>query len=140
MQAIQITTENPIAAPASAVWPHLRSGDGVDKWFAPITSCRVEGNRRYCEAGDAYLKETILETNDDTMTFRYRIDEQTMMPVTGIVGGMRLESTGPESCVLHWDVNFVPNEGVPVDMLREQTTELYAIGAKGLEETVLASV
>lgn len=133
MQATSIQTVNSISAPAAAVWEHLRTGQGVDKWFAPITACRVEGNRRYCEAGEASLEETILGSDDGTMTFRYRIDEQNMMPVTGIVGSMRLEATGPESCNLHWDVNFVPNEGVPVDALTEQIKGMYAIGAQGLE-------
>ena len=74
------------------------------------------------------------------MTFRYRVDEQTMMPVSGIVGAMRLEATGPRSVypTLGGSTSY-PTRAYPVDALREQIVELYAIGAQGLEQAATAT-
>ena len=133
-----ITTTNAIAAPAAAVWDHLRTGEGVDKWFAPITACRVEGNRRYCEAGDARLEETIEESDDATMTFRYSIQQQDMMPVSDIAGTMRVEAVDADNCLLHWDVTFDVASEELFAQLEPQIEGMYAVGASGLGAVAVA--
>jgi len=106
-----ITTTNSIAAPATAVWAKIRTGENVDGWLPPITACRVEGNRRYCEAGDARLEETIESVNDETMTFVYSIQKQDMMPISDVEGTMRVEVVDADNCLLHWDVSWCNRAG-----------------------------
>ncbi len=127
-----ITTTNSIAAPATAVWAKIRTGENVDGWLPPITACRVEGNRRYCEAGDARLEETIESVNDETMTFVYSIQKQDMMPISDVEGTMRVEVVDADNCLLHWDVSFeVANEEL-FGQLKPSIDELYLAGATGL--------
>ncbi|OAV45186.1 SRPBCC family protein [Lewinella sp. 4G2] len=133
-----ITTTNPISAPASEVWANLRTGEGVDKWLPPVTACRVEGNRRYCEAGEARLEETIEESNDEAMTFRYSIQKQDMMPVIDIEGTMRVEAVDANNCLLHWDVDFGVESEELFAQLEPNIKGMYAAAAAGLGELALA--
>ncbi len=135
----QIKTTHSIAAPASAIWNQLRTGENVDKWFPPITACRVEGNRRYCEAGEASLKETIESSDDETMTFVYSIQEQNLMPVSNIKGSMQVEPVDDGNCLRHWNVEFDVADEPTFAMVKQGTEEMYVAGATGLEEMALAA-
>ena len=133
-----ISTTNPISAPAAKVWANLRTGEGVDKWLPPVTACRVEGNRRYCEAGDARLEETIEESSDETMTFCYSIQKQDMIPVTDIAGTIRVEAVDADNSLLHWDVDFDVESEELFGQLKPQIEGMYTAAAAGLGELAVA--
>ena len=117
-----IKTVNKIDAPLEKVWSRIRTGESVDTWLPIITSCRVEGNKRYCTTEDGSLNETILRSDDQEKVFQYSIEEQNVFPVTGIVGTMRLEAINEQ----HQNEEFLP--GIPLP---------YNIHATGkLEEMV----
>ncbi|MEL6275575.1 MAG: SRPBCC family protein [Bacteroidota bacterium] len=128
----QVKTVNNINAPAEQVWAQLRTGEGVNKWLPIITACRVEGNRRYCETADGSLKETIISSDDATMTFRYSIEEQQLLPVTDIVGTMRVEAIDAQSCTLYWDVEFDIADEQMFPQVEGGIRQIYAAGAEGL--------
>ena len=133
-----ITTTNPIPAPAAAVWAQIRTGGGVDTWLPPITACRVEGNRRYCEAGEARLEETIESSDDATMTFKYSIQQQDLMPVSDIEGTMRVEAVDAGNSLLHWDVSFEVADEATFAMVKPGIEGLYTAGAAGLGQLAVA--
>lgn len=134
----EVKTINEIAAPADQVWANLRTGEGVDTWLPVITACRVEGNRRYCEAGDGKLEETIVSSDDATMTFVYSIEKQELLPVMDILGTMRVEATGPETSKLYWDVAFEVADEAMFPGIKQGIEEIYASGAQGLGQLALA--
>ena len=133
----QLKTTHRLAAPADAVWARIRTGEGVDIWFPPITACRVEGKRRYCEAGEARLEETIERSDDAARVFVYSIQQQNLMPVTDIVGEMRVEADGADHCRLHWDVTFEVADETTFAAVKAGTEQMYAAGAAGLERLAL---
>ena len=134
----RIETTHDIAAPAASGWAHIRTGEAVDAWLPPITACRVEGNRRYCEAGAARLSETIESSDDDTMTFRYSIQEQNLLPVSDIAGTMRVEAIDTDRSRLHWDADFEVADEATFKQIEPSLYELYAAGAHGLGALALA--
>ena len=128
----EIHTVHELDAPAAEVWSHLRTGEAVDAWLPPITACRVEGNRRYCEAGAARLEETIEESDDETMTFRYSIQQQDLLPVSDIAGTMRVEAVDDQRSRLYWDVRFEVADEATFTQVEAATRQLYVAGAQGL--------
>lgn len=134
----EVKTVNEIAAPADQVWANIRTGKGVDTWMPVITACRVEGNRRYCEAGESKLEETIVSSDDATQTFVYSIEKQELLPVTNILGTMRVEANGQDRSVLYWDVEFDVADEATFLSVKQGIEELYAVGAQGLGQLALA--
>lgn len=134
----EVKTVNEIAAPADQVWANIRTGKGVDTWLPVITACRVEGNRRYCEAGESKLEETIVSSDDATQTFVYSIEKQELLPVTNILGTMRVEANGQDRSVLYWDVEFDVADEATFLSVKQGIEELYAVGAQGLGQLALA--
>ena len=74
---------------ADQAWDIIGAVSGVDKWFSEvITSCRVEGNKRYCSTADGAFEEDILTVDHEKKVFEYGIPQQHLLPVSNIVGRM----------------------------------------------------
>ncbi|WP_299223903.1 SRPBCC family protein [uncultured Aquimarina sp.] len=135
-----IQTVNQVNAPLDKVWAKVGPGTNMDKWMPIVATCRVEGDKRICgthEAGD--LKETILKSDDKNKVFQYRIDEQSMLPVTNIIGTMTLsEKNGGTQ--LNWDVEFDISEenAGAFEEIKTNTEGLYQMAATSLAEYVNA--
>lgn len=127
-----IQTVNKIEAPIEQLWAQIRTGKNVDTWLPIITSCRVEGNKRYCTTEDGDLDETILRSDDQQKVFQYAIDKQNIFPVTGIIGTMKLEAIDEQSTNLLWDVQFDIADESQFPPIKEGIEGLYAMGAQGL--------
>lgn len=127
-----IKTTNKIEAPIDQIWAHVRTGEGVDTWLPIITSCRVEGNKRYCTTAEGKLDETILKSDDQEKVFQYSISKQELFPVTDIVGTMRLEAVNDQQTQLHWDIEFDIEDESLFPGIKEGIEGLYAAGAAGL--------
>ena len=135
-----IETVNPVAAPASTIWSLIRTGEGVDKWFPIITSCRVEGKQRFCTTADGELNETIVRSDDEAMVFQYSIPQQNLFPVSNILGTMTVEAVDANNCNLRWDVEFDLENEALYDELKQGISGLYAQGAQGLGQLASEAV
>ncbi|MFZ6014119.1 MAG: SRPBCC family protein [Bacteroidota bacterium] len=102
----QVSVTQQVDASAEQIWNILRTGTDLDKWIPIIATCKLEGSgagaKRTCTTSDGkVLKETILLVDESNRIFKYRIDEQDMMPLKNYIGTVTvLERNG------HTDVNW----------------------------------
>jgi uncharacterized protein YndB with AHSA1/START domain len=106
----EIEIRKAIDVPAARVWAVIRTGEDVDLWFSAITSCRREGDQRFCSmAGGGELSETITLTNEDHMTFGYRVDRHPL-PVGPVEATMQVVDTGSGRSEIVWRAAFEGGE------------------------------
>ncbi|MEL6987120.1 MAG: SRPBCC family protein [Bacteroidota bacterium] len=114
------------------LWQIIGSGKDVDKWLAPIKSCRVEGNKRYCTMEDGTLEEEILESNSETMTFRYLIPQQHLLPVENIEGTMQVKPVDEEHSKITWQWSF-DAEVTNLEAVQTGFNHIGEMGIRGIE-------
>jgi hypothetical protein len=100
-----------LSHPADAVWQLIRSGRDVHRMMpGVIETCRVEGSgpgaRRYCTTKQGPLAETLLCVDDGARLFRYRIDEQSMMPLENYEGSIHITDLGSGACEVLWFATY----------------------------------
>jgi hypothetical protein len=100
-----------LSRPADVVWELIRSGRDVHRMMpGVIETCRVEGTgpgaRRYCTTKQGPLAETILCVEEDARLFRYRIDEQSMMPLENYEGSIHVTDMGGGTCEVLWFATY----------------------------------
>lgn len=126
-----------VTAPANTVWDIIRAGGDVDLWFAPVTSCRLEGQgvgaRRTCTINGRELTECIETIDESSRLFQYRIIKQDLMPIRNILGTMRVTSTGPADCDVLWFANFELDDESGWPAIREGMEVMYRTGIAGLQ-------
>lgn len=132
MKRMNHQVELTIQANPGAVWQIIGSGQDVDKWLAPITSCRVEGNKRYCGTPEGSFEEDIVESNNETMTFRYLIPKQHMMPVENIEGTMKVLPVDEEKTNVRWHWSFDIEES-NIEAVKTGLSQIGKMGIKGIE-------
>ncbi|MEL6810861.1 MAG: SRPBCC family protein [Bacteroidota bacterium] len=125
---VQVT----INAHPESVWELISSGKDVDKWLAPITSCRVEGNKRYCGTAEGEFSEDILDVDHDTWTFSYAIPEQHLLPITNIKGAMNVKAIRPDISIVTWSWIYQVDEAHEIEA-KEGLTMVGNMGIKGIE-------
>jgi len=135
MKRTEHQVELSIQANSKAVWEIIGSGKDVDKWLAPITSCRVEGDKRYCGTAEGSFEEDILESNDATMTFRYFIPKQHMLPVENIEGNMQVFPINDDSTNVRWKWTFDIEEN-NIEAVKEGLSQIGEMGIKGIETMI----
>lgn len=137
-----ITVKQEVKSSPEKIWNILRTGDDLDKWLPIIATCDLQGEgagaMRVCTTPDGKtLKETILLVDDKNRIFKYKIDEQDMMPIKNYTGTVLIvESMG--KIEVHWNANFemVMEEAYPdvekglTDMLNLAITSLVAAANK----------
>jgi uncharacterized protein YndB with AHSA1/START domain len=110
------------------VWQILRTGTNLERWLPIIATCKLEGQgagaKRICTTGDGkVLKETILLVDDPNRIFKYKIDEQDMMPLKNYIGTIAvLERNGNTD--VNWSTEF--------DMTVEEAWPEVEKGLKGI--------
>lgn len=87
----QVSITQTVQASANVIWNVVKSGTNLEKWIPIISTCELHGHgagaRRTCTTPDGnVLKETILLIDSVNKVFKYRIDEQNMMPLKNYVG------------------------------------------------------
>jgi len=132
MKRMTHQVELDVNANSKALWKIIGSGEGVDKWLPVITSCRVEGNKRYCATAEGSFEEDILESNDETMTFRYLIPKQHLMPVENIEGTMKVTPINNERANIRWGWSFDIEES-NFEAVQGGLNQLGEMGIKGIE-------
>jgi Polyketide cyclase / dehydrase and lipid transport len=133
-----------ISRPADAVWQLIRSGRDVHRMMpGVIETCRVEGSglgaRRFCTTKQGPLAETLLCVDDDARLFRYRIDEQSMMPLENYEGSIHVTDLGSGRCEVLWFATYrLLDEGADADV-REGLIGLFRTAIGGIDALVAAA-
>ena len=120
-----------------AAWKVIGAVTGVDKWMAPITACRVEGDKRFCATEAGEFSEDILKIDHENRVFKYAIPEQNMVPVQNIVGEMAVLDASPGKATIEWSWDFDVEE-VKEEEAKSAFTMAGNMGIKGIEELILA--
>lgn len=137
-----ISIKQEVKSSSQKIWNILRTGDDLDKWLPFIATCDLQGTGagavRLCTTHDSKtLKETILLVDDKNKIFKYKIDEQDMMPLKNYVGTVSIvEKDGKVE--VHWNATFemTMEEAYPdvekglTDMLNMAITSLDAAANK----------
>jgi hypothetical protein len=126
-----------LSRPAEMVWQLIRSGRDVHRMMpGVIETCRVEGSgpgaRRYCSTKQGPLAETILCVEDDARLFRYRIDEQSMMPLENYEGSIHVTDMGGGTCEVLWFATY--------NLLDEGADSAVRDGLLGLLRTAIGGM
>ncbi|MBC2845714.1 SRPBCC family protein [Winogradskyella flava] len=126
------SVELQINANPDTVWEIVGSGKDVDKWLAPITSCRVDGNKRYCATADGSFEEDILDIDQVNKIFSYFIPKQHLLPVKDIEGKMQVKTIDEHTSAITWSWNYLVEE-TDDHQVREALNGLGQMGIKGIE-------
>lgn len=131
-----IETSHIVNAPSEKVWINISKSSGVNEWLPMIETCSLEGQgegaKRVCTTENGILNETILKIDHENQTFQYSIDEQTLFPISDIIGTMIVkEENGMTK--LDWNLAFTLKDESILPMIEEGINGMYQAGAAGLE-------
>jgi uncharacterized protein YndB with AHSA1/START domain len=127
-----IEVRRTIATPADRAWAIIRTGADVELWFGAITSCRREGNKRFCTmAGGGELSETITETDEAARIFAYEVEKHPL-PVGPVRARMQVIASGAQHCEIVWSAAF-DGEEAAVGQVAGMLEGLYAQGIADIE-------
>lgn len=138
MKRTEEKISHPLNVSPEQVWKVIGSVGGVDKWFGSmIKSCRVEGDKRFCETADGIkLEEHILEVNHETKTFRFGIPKQDLLPVENIVETMQVKENGGGKAIVEWSATFNATEENAA-VAGEAFRNLWKVGLTEMEAYIL---
>jgi Polyketide cyclase / dehydrase and lipid transport len=120
---------------AEKAWEIVGAVDGVDKWLAPINTCRVEGDKRFCSTDDGAFTEDILKVDDYNRELHYAIPQQNMMPISNILGMMKVRENN-DKAIIDWQWEFDVEENTE-EQAREMLSGVGQMGIKGIESLIL---
>ncbi|MFY0689208.1 MAG: SRPBCC family protein [Cyclobacteriaceae bacterium] len=125
------------ATPAQA-WEIIGAVSGVNNWLAPITDCRIEGDKRICTTEQGSFEEDIIKVDHDNQIFQYGIPTQNMIPVSDIKGEMKvLENNGKATIEWSWNYDV---EASDEDEAKEHLTIIGNMGIQGIESLIKRTV
>ncbi len=126
------------AAPEQA-WEVIGAVKGVDQWFAPISACRVEGNKRYCTAEGSEFEEDILKVDHENRVFKYAIKKQHLVPVQNVIGEMKVQEGESGNATIQWSWNFEVEKEKEAEA-KETFGMMGNMGIQGIEELIKKQV
>jgi hypothetical protein len=139
----QTSVTQAVDAPAADVWAVLQTGTDLHLYVGLITACEVDrsgalpsgvGARRTCHTADGPLRERIETVDDDTRTIQYSIRELPM-PITDVLGTVRVRETGPDTSEVTWSLNYEVAEE-QAEAFDGFTRSVYADAIAGLGRVV----
>lgn len=120
-----------VQAAPDAVWAEAGDAAGISSWLPFLTESRVEGDKRYCVAGEnGSLVEAIVARDDVGRSYEYTITEAPM-PIDFLHASIEVVPDGSGSRV-NWTTTVTPAE--LVDMFRP----IYAEGLANLKRRLEA--
>ncbi|WP_299245984.1 SRPBCC family protein [uncultured Aquimarina sp.] len=138
MSKKKIETSHLVNAPVEKVWANISKASGVHEWLPMIETCSLEGQgegaKRVCTTENGVLNETILKIDHENKTFQYAIDEQTLFPISDIVGTMSVRNDKGKT-ILDWNLDFSLEDENIFSIIEQAIAGMYAAGAAGLEKT-----
>lgn len=120
---------------AEKAWEIIGAVNGVDKWLAPIETCRIEGDKRYCTTEEGGFEEDILKVDHENKELHYAIPEQNMMPVSNILGMMKVRKSDEENSVVDWKWAFDVEENSE-EQAKEMLSGIGQMGIEGIESLI----
>ena len=91
---------------ADKVWAFVGQPEKLHEWF-PITSTRVEGNKRWITlAGGIVFEEDIITLDHDLRRFQYKIVNNPF--ITFHLGAVDVIADGPNRCMLMYSTDMEP--------------------------------
>jgi Polyketide cyclase / dehydrase and lipid transport len=122
----------------AAAWEVIGAVNGVDQWMAPmITSCRVDGDKRYCGTEGGEFEEDIISVDHENRVFKYGIPKQHMIPVENILGTMKVHKGADNKALVEWSWTFDVLEGKETEA-KEILNHAGQVGLKGIEQLLMA--
>ena len=95
-----------IECDADTVWAFVGAPERLHEWF-PITSCRVEGNKRWIDlAAGITFEEDIVTLDHDLRRFQYKIVNNPL--ITFHLGTVDVIPDGPNRCLLMYSTDMDP--------------------------------
>ena len=93
-----------------------------------------KGAKRVCQLHDGQqLFETILESDDAEKLFQYKIDQQSFMPISDVIGTMQFrEEDGMTT--LDWNVEFEVETEELFEQVKSGIEEIYTTSSQKLAE------
>lgn len=129
----------PIDVTPESAWNVIGAVSGVDKWLAPmITSCRVEGDKRYCSTEHGGFTEDILKVDHVNRELHYAIPEQNMIPIKNIVGMMKVRESDHGKAIIDWQWKFDVEEKTEAQA-KEMLAGSGQMGISGIEKLILSA-
>jgi len=116
-------------------WEIIGAVDGVNKWLAPIETCRIEGDKRYCSTGEGRFEEDILKVDHESRELYYAIPEQNMIPVRNILGMMKVREGDDNNSVVDWQWRFDVEENSEAQA-KEMLVGIGQMGIQGIETLI----
>ena len=110
----KVETSHEFELPAAAVWNLIAGFNTLPDYHASVPKSRLSkgGAVRHLtiseDAGGGIVVERLVNFDDEAMTFSYRIIKliDSPMPFRNYQAWVKLESTGKNSCKLHWNSSF----------------------------------
>lgn len=127
----------PIKVTPEAAWNVIGAVGGVDKWFTPILTCRVEGSKRYCSTEQGGFTEDILKVDHANKEFHYAIPVQNMIPIKNIIGMMKVRQGEDGNAIVDWQWKFDVEEGTEAQA-KEMLAGAGQMGISGIEKLIIS--
>jgi hypothetical protein len=132
-----VSVSQRVAVPALGVWNIVRTGADLNRWFPPVTACRLEGAgvgaQRVCTINGQELTEVIETVDDASQIFQYRIVKQALMPIRNILGTFHVAPVGAMESQILWFVNFDIDDERALPAVKEGIEGMYRVGIEGLQ-------
>ena len=134
----KVETNHELNAPIDKVWQNVRTGAEWERWLPILADSSIEGEgegaKRVCKMHDGNeLFETILTSDDQEKLFSYRIDQQSFMPISEVIGTMQFTEENGQTR-LAWNVEFeVENEEI-FSQVKPGIEEIYSSSSQKLAE------
>lgn len=142
-QTSHLVTSHEFNFPAEKVWDLIAGFDTLQNYHEAVPESRLEkgGVVRYLtiseEAGGGTVVERLVNFDDEAMTFSYKIIEliDSPMPFREYQAWVRLQSTGPNSCILRWQSRF-NTEGSTKEEAEQLARDIYQGCYDGIERVL----
>lgn len=133
----QVTVTQPIDSSPEAAWNILQTGTNLQKWIPIIATCELHGSgagaKRTCTTPEGkILKETILLVDGANRIFKYRIDEQDMMPLNNYVGTVSVLFRKGQT-EINWSAEFDLLHEVAWLEVEKGLTDIFKMAIAGLD-------
>ncbi|MEO9869756.1 SRPBCC family protein [Ekhidna sp.] len=134
----RIETTHTLNANLDQVWNNVRTGAEWERWLPILSGSTINGEgkgaKRVCQMHDGNeLFETILESDDEQKLFQYRIDKQSFMPISDVIGTMKFSGKNGET-KLEWNVEFEVENEETFEQVKPGIEEIYSTSSSKLAE------
>ncbi len=136
---LSVSQQAVLKVPASMAWALLGDFNGLNRWHPAVANSDLQGKgdqsgaRRVLTLGNgAQIKETLLDYNDGSMSYQYKITESPL-PVSDYVSTISVSSNEQGYAVVSWSSEFDAKD-VPDEKAMEVIGGVYSAGLDALKQ------